>query len=395
MSDTQTSDAPYELYVYDLSYFSGKMQAYLRYRELPHRVTEASWMQLAFELVEEAGVMEVPLVRRPDGTLMRDTSSMIAWFEAREHRAPLVPEDPALAFIMRLLEDYADEGLWRPALYYRWAFELDAQLYARRIMDDFLHLPGVVGPLRPLQRANIIARQRRVYLRGEGVTDTNRGAVEQHYLDELDDLQTLLAARPFIFGERPSLVDFGYFASMFRHFSLDPTPSKLMRERAPAVYAWVARMWAARVSPLERAPLLDWDAAIERPALRQILARVGRLYLPYLLANARAVASGRPHFEVELDGHRYPHLSAIPFRAWSRTELTAAHTRLDPSARERVDQLLGASGCSEALLAEPELDPRYPDGARLPECRPRRLGRLAKLRLLWTGTPHHIEVEGS
>ena len=30
------------------------------------------------------------------------------------------------AFFCRLLEDYADEGLWRPALYYRWAFAKDA-----------------------------------------------------------------------------------------------------------------------------------------------------------------------------------------------------------------------------------------------------------------------------
>jgi len=33
---------------------------------------------------------------------------------------------------------------------------------------------------------------------------------------------------------------------MFRHFGIDPTPSRIMRNTAPAVYEWVARMWNAR-----------------------------------------------------------------------------------------------------------------------------------------------------
>ena len=385
-------DELFELLIYDISYFSGKMQAYLRYKEVPHSVREVLWTELASELVEEAGVMEVPLLRRPDGALMRDTTSMILWLEQRFRAPPVLPEDPALAFLMRLLEDYADEGLWRPALYYRWAFDTDAKLYARRFLQDFLKLPGIGGHLKGAQRALVIARQRRVYLTEEGVTDANRSAVEQHYLDELHDLENLLSDRAFLLGERPCLVDFGYFASMFRHFSIDPTPSKIMRNRAPAVYAWVARMWNTRATSLADRDMLTWDAFCDESTIGSILSRVGGIYLPYLHANAITVAAGDRRFDVELDGHIYPGLPAVPFRAWSRHILLREYSSLSEGDRARVDGLLQPTGCLETLLQDRHLEHCYPEGDRLPECLPRTVGRLSKLRLLLTGTPHHLEA---
>jgi glutathione S-transferase len=60
------------------------------------------------------------------------------------------------------------------------------------------------------------------------------------YIDELDFLQPLLDAQPYILGSHPSVAAFGYFGSMFRHFGNDPDPSEVMRRRAPAVYEWLA-----------------------------------------------------------------------------------------------------------------------------------------------------------
>lgn len=383
------------LYIYDISYFSGKMQAYLRYQQIPHETRHASWMQLAHELVEEAGVMEVPMIRLADGRLMRDTTSMIEHFEAHGSTAPVLPEDPALAWLMQLMEDYADEGLWRPALYFRWAYPKDAELYARRFHEDFLdlpllHLPVVGRPIRAIQRRHMIWRQRRHYMAGEGVTRANREAVEQHYRDELADLETLLAERDFLLGDRPCLVDFGYFASMFRHFSIDPTPGRIMREQAPRTYAWVARLWAARADQLAAQPLRSFDALAAEPAVRGILGRIARIYLPYLLANAQAVHARRARFDVEIDGHAWPDLPAVPFRAWGRKRLVRSYAALPEDARARLAPLLRDTGCEALLLADTELDPRHPPGELLPFCGPRReLSTLAKWRLTFTGTPHH------
>jgi glutathione S-transferase len=379
---------PYTLHVYDISYFSGKMQAYLAYKGIPHRVHEITWAELVDRVAPQTGLVEVPVIECADGSFLRDSTAMIEWFEQRYPVTPVLPEDPMAAFFCRLLEDYADEGLWRPALYYRWAFAKDARLYARRFTEDFLSYPLTPAAL---LRHTVLDRQRRVYVRGEGITNANRADVERHYTDELADLEAVFSSRPFLFGDRPSLADFGYFASMFRHFGIDPTPARIMRNTAPAVYEWVARMWNARSTGTGSA---NWAADADGlPAgLEPLLARAARRYLPELHANARAVADGRSHYSVRLDGQEYPQLRAVPFQAWRRAVLQKELARLPPAAAERARAVLARTGCLEWLEIDGVLGHGYPEGDRLPLCRPRALGALEKLRLRIFGTPHHLEA---
>lgn len=379
---------PYTLHVYDISYFSGKMQAYLAYKEIAHRVHEVSWLELSTRIAPQTGLVEVPVVERADGTFLRDSTAMIEWFEERYPRAAVLPDDAAARFLCRLLEDYADEGLWRPALYFRWAFRKDRALNARRFTEDFLQYP-LMPPA--LLRLLIARRQRRVYIAGEGIDEANRRDVERHYLDELDDLEAVFRRRPYLFGGRPSLADFGYFASMFRHFSIDPTPARVMRDRAPAVYEWTARMWNARASRLEAGA---WEIGGDGLAsgLAPLLARAARRYLPVLHANARAVAEGRTTYDVELDGKRYGSLAAVPFQAWRRSVLQRELAALDASSGAAVRATLAATGCLEWLERDGVLEHRYAAGDALPLCAPRRLGAAERLRLFVGGTPHHAEA---
>ncbi len=193
MTDELRRLEPYTLHVYDISYFSGKMQAYLAYKGIPHRTHEITWNELVDRVAPRTGLVEVPVVECADGTMLRDSTAMIEWFEQRYREAPVLPADPAAAFLCRLLEDYADEGLWRPALYYRWAFPKDALLNSRRFTEDFLSYP--MTPAAVL-RVTVRDRQRRAYLRGEGITADNRADVERHYTDELADLEAVFRAPP-------------------------------------------------------------------------------------------------------------------------------------------------------------------------------------------------------
>jgi len=381
---------PYTLHVYDISYFSGKMQAYLAFKGIAHRTHEITWAELVDRVAPRTGLVEVPVVECADGTFLRDTTAMIEWFERQYPAASVLPDDPGAAFVCRLLEDYADEGLWRPALYYRWAFPKDAELYARRFTEDFLSYP--LTPAAVLRRT-VRDRQQRVYLRGEGITSANRADVERHYTDELADLEAIFRRRPFLFGERPSLADFGYFASMFRHFGIDPTPARIMRNIAPAVYEWVARMWNARGSRLGGTAFASSDGGL--PAdLEPLLARAARRYLPALHANARAVADGRSHYSVSLEGLEYPQMRAVPFQAWRRTVLQRELAALTSAEAPQVRAMLERTGCLPWLERDGTLDHRYPDGDALPHCRPRHFSAVERLRLRVFGTPHHLEAGG-
>ncbi len=89
---------------------------------------------------------------------------------------------------------------------------------------------------------------------------------------------------------------------MFRHFSLDPTPSRIMRERAPAVYEWVARLWNARASQSRE----TFHRRARFPAVwREFLTDAGDTYLPYLHANAIAWRDGRSRLDFSVQGVTY------------------------------------------------------------------------------------------
>jgi len=379
---------PYRLHVFDLSYFSGKMQAYLAYKSIPHEVHEITWLELARRIAPHTGLVEVPVVERADGVLLRDSTAMIEWFERRYPDASVLPEDPASAYLCRLLEDYADEGLWRPAMYYRWAFTKDAELDARRFVEDFLRFPLTPAVL---LRRMARRRQQRSYIGGLGVTADNRADVERHYCDELADLEAVFRQRPFLFGERPSLADFGYFASMFRHFSIDPTPARIMRNEARAVYEWVARMWNIRASDVSGAKWAQSAGGLPS-GLAPLLERAARRYLPALHANAKAVSEGLAHYTVHLDGKIYPRLPVMPFQAWRRRVLQTELAALDCEVSKIVRKTLADLGCLEWIERDGALSVDYPEGDCLPLCSGRRLTLSERLRLLIFGTPHHAAL---
>lgn len=378
-------EQPYTLYLFWISYFSGKMQAYLRYKRIAHVEIEAQWSgELMRDVLPNTGLMKVPAIRTPQGQWLADTTPMIDWFETRHPQGSVIPEDAYQAFFSRLLEDYADEWLWRPALHYRWSYANDSHALSRRFAETFLSRHPLPAPL---IAAMVRRRQRRIYVDGDGVTAATRAHVESIYLNTLDRLQALFEHQDYLLGGRPSLADFGFFASMFRHFSLDPTPSLIMQQRAPAVLAWVARMWNARY---DDARLGSWCAPGTLPdGWGPLLDDVGSGYLPYLLANARAWRDGRRRFDVEIQGTLYRRLPVVQYRVWCRERLQQHRTALPEAVRALVDARLQQAGALDVLLADGTIASGLYDDVTPPVCRPRRYGAAERLRRFFTGTHWH------
>lgn len=374
------AQAEYTLYVMHISYFSGKMQAYLRYKEIPHRTVELRWGEMLGVLYPNTGLMKVPAVQTPEGQWLADSTPMIDWFEQKHPAGAVLPADPYQAFFCRLLEDYADEWLWRPALHYRWSYPADAHALSRRFAETFLSdLPLPKAAI----AANIRHRQRKVYVRGDGVTPATRAHVESIYLNTLERLQRIFETQPFLLGGKPSLADFGFFASMFRHFSLDPTPSLIMQQRAPAVYEWVARVWNARHSQMRG----EWAAPGSLPeAWSPILKDIGEAYLPYLHANAAAWKSGCKRFDFECQGAHYRNLPTVQYRVWCREQLRRHFESLPAAARQAVEATLHAHGCLEPLQRDGRIESGLYADLTPPLCKPRAVSAGEKFWRYWTGT---------
>lgn len=341
IDQTTVELAGLKLYGLDLSYFTGKFEAFIRYREIPHQRIELS-SRLMRQVARETGLAQMPAVQLPDGRWMSDSTPMIEWLDARWPGPSVVPTDPTQRFLSQLVEDYADEWLWRPALHYRWSYQPDARLMGHRIAAEMLHdLPGPLW----LRRAMITRRQQRVYLKNDGVTATTIPHIESIYRRNLVALNTIFAARPYLLGARPTLADFGFFASMFRHFGLDPTPARLMRDEAPRVYEWLARLWNARASSVNGD--LVADGTIPDDWL-PILLDIGCTYLPYLNANARAFQQGRKHYALEVEGTLY-HLPVHRYRVWCLERLQNLWRDLAPDAREKIAAILKGTHCLDGL----------------------------------------------
>jgi len=97
-------------------------------------------------ILPSTGFMKVPAMQLPDGRWLKDTTPMMQWLD-REHPAhPVYPDDPASRFMALLVEDYADEWMWRPAMYYRWQFAdshvLRRHRIGRELAADTAHRPG-------------------------------------------------------------------------------------------------------------------------------------------------------------------------------------------------------------------------------------------------------------
>lgn len=323
-----------------ISYFTGKLEGYLRYKGLAYEFVPMTTRYFNRVVPKATGAAQMPAVELPDGRWMTDTTPMIAWFEKQHPEPVVIPRDPVQAFVSRLVEDYADEWMWRPAMHYRWSHDADARALSHAIATEIMSdVPAPVW----LRRVIIRQRQFRGYVRADGVSPTTRAHVEGIYLRTLDTLAAIVSARPFLLGDAPSLADFGFFASMFRHFGLDPTASAIMRTRAPEVYAWVARLWNARASA-GRA-LLDGIP----PDWSPILDDVGAAYLPFLCANAEAVGAGRRRFDVTIQGATYERVPASRYRLWCLEQLRRHHDALPDAARQTVRDLLERHGCWEPL----------------------------------------------
>ncbi|MEZ4281812.1 MAG: glutathione S-transferase [Myxococcota bacterium] len=332
----------FRVYGSRISYFTGKLEAYLRYRG--HAYTLLPTHPHASEIARGTGSTQMPAMQLEDGRWTSDTTPLLAWLDGRDagdagDGAPSIyPAEPALRFVALLVEDHADEWLWRPAMHYRWSYRLDRDHASGLLTDEqtsHVRLP------RALKRRRIVRRQLGGYVMDDGVGAQTRAHVEAAYLAALDQLEAILAQRRFLLGDAPSIADFGMMGPMLRHFGQDPTPADVMRSRAPGVYAWVARVWNTRAT--RRAT--TWIPAIDAP-LAALLREICETHLVQLRENAIAVAAGQSRFDQEIQGVRYARLPTGRYRVHCLEVLRRAWAALGADARERLQPFLAGPGAS-------------------------------------------------
>jgi len=290
--------ASYRLFGSELSPYSVKVRAYFRYKGLVHEWLPRSPANQA-EFQKYAKLPLVPLVVTPpndrgDGDGVQDSTPIIERLEVEHAGAPsIVPDDPALAFLSALLEEYADEWGNKWMFHYRWAYTPDCWSTAERIA---LQMVGVKGPLAVAEARATVAERMSGRLGFVGSNPTTRPLIEASFKRALSIFDSHLKDRAYLFGGKPTLADFGLWGQLYE-CATDPTPGGIMRSTARNVMAWVDRM----VQPSEEGPLEAWT--VLAPSLTPLLREeVGALFLPWSAANAEAIARGDKTFSTTLAG---------------------------------------------------------------------------------------------
>jgi len=329
---------PFNVYLADVSYFSGKLEALLRYKQINFKRINSSVGILVNEVYPNTGVMKVPAVKLANAQWLKDTTPMFDWLEMEYPQYPIMPEDPVLHFLSKLIEDYADEWCWRSAMYWRWCFTESRNLLAPRISKEVLADWPIPSKLGAWYFAN---RQITTFLLKDGLTKKTEPYIKQHYLDLLSAMETILETQKFLLGTHPSLVDFALFGPMFRHFALDPAPAKVMRDEAPRVNEWVARMWNAKGGQLPKTiQYSDFDTTGWQYFLKDIV----QTYWPMLCQNAKSWKAGKNCMDFETSAVTYPKLKVVHYRVYCLEVLQDLYRNLSAKNQEQVDKILSPYG---------------------------------------------------
>ena len=353
---SQTQEDRYTVYKLDVSYFSGKLEAYLRYKEIPHRPVECT-MENMNEVGRKTGTRKVPAIEMADGKWLFDTTPTIRWLDEQHAEPPVFPDDPALRFIALLIEDYGDEWLWRPAMWWRWVPKASRVTLGRRIASLYSkHLAIPIG-------FYFGRRQLHEWLWGDGVDKRNSHDVRDMLFRELDFLEPLFEEQPFILGSHPSVADFGYFGSFFRHFGNDPISAEVMRRQGPNTYEWLSRLWNARHSKLDKT--MDWQWPLE-DYWQPLLERIAKDYLPYLHQNAIAFSQRRKRFDYQGNSLSFRQTVTTNYRVWCRQELQREFSLLSAEDQKKVERPFAPAGGLDALHKDGVIDSGMAEQFQLP-----------------------------
>jgi glutathione S-transferase len=340
--------AGYRVFGMSQSYFTRKMTGYLDYKGIPYVFRRFGG---ALPEARAAGWPGgVPVVRTPESAYMWDTTEMIHHLEHRVPEPAVLPPDPVQRFLCHAIEDVVDEWLYRPAVGSRWLFEENARLGGWELARDLTcELPMSGDEAFQTVRGYVTAT-----CAPFGVTPEN----VQSWIDEVllpwhRVLGAHVAARPYLFGGRPSLADFAVFGGSAAHFINDPLCRRWVDAEAPAVVAHTHRL----LEPADQA-FGDWDAPGDVPdTLVAVLADLGRLYLPWV---SQAVETGSA--ELRFAGGQRMAIQATPFLRHARRILLGRYVALRSEALDAVLRRAGIlgyyAGCIEQ--AEPVPDAGTP-----------------------------------
>jgi hypothetical protein len=217
----------------------------------------------------------------------------------------------------------------------------------RRIVDMLFEGADPPEGIEESVRARMVARLHHV-----GSSPESAPVIEGSFARAIVLLDRLVWSRPYLFGGRPSLADFG-LAGQLRQLLSDPTPSAMIKAQAPNLTRWIERMDA----PEANGEFVPFEA-VRGDLIDLLREEVAGAYLAWMAANAQAVEDEAPGVSIEIAGRAFAQ-KPQRYAAKAFAELKRKRAAIDDEA---LSALLLETGCDAFLappstIASPEIEP--------------------------------------
>lgn len=324
--------------------YTRKMLALLRYRRIPHRMLWGSHFEplpsYPTPKVKLLPTFYFPGANGPEA--MVDSTPIIDRLEAEHTERSVRPNEPVLRFLDRLIEDFADEWLTKAMFHYRWHHAEDAA-HAGPLLT-FWQNPQL-GPEKARQASAAFAQRQISRLHVVGSSDQTASVIESSYTRLIGIMDRAIERQGFVLGARPAAADFALYGQLTQLGLVDPTPARLLAQHSPRLRAWLDR--TEDLSGHSAEPWLAHSAITDH--VGELLGEIGRVYVPFLLANAQAAASGQPQWHTQIDGQTWSQ-PVFAYQAKCLEALRQAHNAMDAASQQALDGVFQGTGCA-ALFA--------------------------------------------
>ena len=221
------------------------------------------------------------------------------------------------------------------------------------------------------QFSDIIAKRQINRLWVVGSNSDTANLIDQSYKRYLSLMEKHLKYLPFMFGQRPSSSDFALYGQLTQLVGFDPTPRNIAYKISPRTVSWVNIMsdlsglhdtggigefFGVQNKEADNNKLNyfenndnGWINKDEIPdSLIELFNEVGKVYIPCLIANAKAFENGDDIWETSIDGSIWKQ-KTFPYQVKCLKWIKDEFNKLSTDNKKLTLRLLAGSGCESIL----------------------------------------------
>ena len=291
----------YTLVGNELSFFSRKLEAQLRFQQIPwHWLFKTQ--ERAPELEARAGTHFIPLLMTPEKWLIHDTIALGPMLDSRFHQRPVIPSTPVQRACCFILEDAFNHWLGRSCIHTRWCYPdnvewVGIRFGASMMLDRSIDAPLTEEELAPLRGVGQMMYQGfgKNVCEYNGVGPDQGESVKADFTLMLEALDKHFEHNDFLLGPRPCLADFALAGASKAHYITDPTPASWLGQYRDMLFDYTQRFFSdGQISDS------DWLPDDRVPeTLVVILDYLQRSYFQFARANIAAGLAGEKYYEYD------------------------------------------------------------------------------------------------